>query len=99
MNIEKLIELGGREWQAHGKHRIYFDSDLINNLAGWEISRYKTGNISGAKFQGEVVSNSKAFKRIAGGFSKLWYDVQTKKFEYKDLDEDTAKAAIEKISQ
>lgn len=57
--MAKAVELGGREWTArNGSVRIY-----INGWAervGLEVSRYKTGNISSANYNGEHVSNKAA---------------------------------------
>lgn len=43
-----MIQAGGRPWTNYDKHRIYFDPDLAYELAGGEVCRYKTGNISSA---------------------------------------------------
>lgn len=58
-NIEnKLIELGGNLWEGSSHRRIYINNWL--ELAGFEITRYKTGNISSASLNNEKVSNAKA---------------------------------------
>lgn len=54
----KLIELGGNLWEGGEHRRIYLDNWL--ELAGVEVNRYKTGNISSARFRGEKISNTKA---------------------------------------
>ena len=75
----KLIALGGNEWKAYGKHRIYFDTEIQCELLGLEIQRYKTGNISSATLNGEDISNTRAAK-IIGSLDKFWYDIKTGHF-------------------
>ena len=77
MNTQKLIELGGKEWIKGDMHRIYINMDLFYANSELQVTFYKTGNISSAKFQGEVISNSKAYKLIP---AKLYFDVKTGKF-------------------
>lgn len=72
---EKLIELGGTEWKAGDKHRIYFNNWI--EFSGLEITHYNTGNISSARFNGKHVSNSNARYMIGGS---VWYDVDDDKF-------------------
>ncbi len=72
MNTDKLIELGN-EWQKGESHRVYF-----NNLAQWyglKVTRYNSGSIMSAAFDGETISNSYA-KEIEGKFFgvKIWFD-------------------------
>ncbi|MEZ4714280.1 MAG: hypothetical protein R3A44_44275 [Caldilineaceae bacterium] len=78
MNIENLKQIGS-EWQKAGRHRIYF-----NGLAArWGIKtwRYNTGNICGAEFRGESISNNQA-KKIIEHFmgAKLYYDMADGQF-------------------
>jgi len=84
----KLIAIGGREWTGGaGYHRIYFNN--LPELYGLRVSRYKTGSISSASFRGGKISNNKA-RRIgqAFAFSKLWYDIGSRKFECKGMEEE-----------
>lgn len=52
-----------------GQTRRYVNNWL--ELAGWEIDRYKSGNICWASLNGQKISNTKA-GRVAGG--KVWID-------------------------
>ena len=54
--IERLVAMGCNEWKKHGYHRLYVDIESI----GLRISRYNTGNISYAEFDGEKISNCAA---------------------------------------
>lgn len=72
--IISLINLGGSEWKAYGKHRIYFDTEIQCELLGLEIQRYKTGNISSATLNGEDISNTQ------GKLDKFWYNIKTRHF-------------------
>ena len=62
------LELG--EWTSRtGQHRRY-----VNNwteLAGLDVVRYKSGNVSSAALNGERISNSAACRLLA---LKVWLD-------------------------
>jgi len=79
MTKKEALEMGGREWQKNGNHRIYFNGGALEVLYGLEILRYKTGNISSATFNGEDISNSKANKLlnkiICERGDRAYYDV------------------------
>lgn len=79
MTVEQLVAVGGSEWQRGDKHRVYFND--LASLYGLEVSRYNTGNISGARLNGEEISNGQARKLISTlQVAKLWWDVPTGKF-------------------
>jgi hypothetical protein len=75
--VETLTAVGGSRWQKNGMDRIYFNNHA--QLAGLELHRYKTGNISAAYWQGELVSNSQGGK-LATTIDKLWFDLADGKF-------------------
>ncbi|MFF1341156.1 hypothetical protein ACFVYT_25085 [Streptomyces sp. NPDC058290] len=75
--VEALTVIGGSHWQRGDMDRVYFNNPA--QLAGLEISHYKSGNISGAYWQGELVSNSQGYK-LATSIDKLWYDLADGKF-------------------
>ena len=79
--VAQLIELGGNEWKGYGKHRIYFNTELLTNAMQLSYGRYKTGNVSSATLRGEKISNKRA-KDILWGLdnAKFFFDVATKKF-------------------
>jgi len=95
--MEWVIKLGGTEWKKGDKHRIYFDSDVVNEIAGWKIGYYNTGNISWASFQGEDVSNTFARKNAMTGAERLYYDVKTKKWVNWMVPEVTFNAFVERM--
>lgn len=72
LTAEHCIALGGSRWQRNGMDRVYFNNWAA--LAGLELSHYGTGSISGATWQGELVSNSQGYK-LADSIDKLWFDV------------------------
>ncbi|MEW2415268.1 hypothetical protein AB0953_16355 [Streptomyces sp. NPDC046866] len=74
---ENLVAIGGSRWQRGDMDRIYFNNPA--QLAGLETSHYKTGNISGAYWQGELISNSQGYK-LATSIDKLWYDLADGQF-------------------
>ena len=67
-DIEKLEAAGAKRWSKYGKDRLYIDAKTL----GLELSYYKTGNVSSAKWQGESVSNADG-RRL--GSSKVYVDV------------------------
>ncbi|MFF5445515.1 hypothetical protein [Streptomyces sp. NPDC012888] len=69
--VETLTAVGGNRWQRNGMDRIYFNNPA--QLAGLELHHYKTGNIAGAYWQGELISNSQGYK-LATCIDKLWFD-------------------------
>ena len=74
--IKTLTDRGFNRWTkklANGKvmDRLYINPEYL----GLELTRYKSGNISSAKFNGETISNSEA-RRIEG--TKCYVDVATK---------------------
>lgn len=81
--IRALVEMGGNEWKKGDYHRIYFN-DLGSRL-GLTVTRYNTGNISGARLDGERISNSEA-GRILGRLAeiKVWVDVPAQRLMVKN---------------
>jgi hypothetical protein len=74
MTYEKAIKMGGTEWQRGDHHRVYFNRDAKKELYGLELEYYRTsGNISRAKRNGEIISNSRARKML---FSNTYFDVK-----------------------
>lgn len=74
--IKTLTDRGFNRWTKklpNGKviDRLYIDPEYL----GLELTRYKSGNISSATFNGETISNSEA-RRIEG--TKCYVDVVTK---------------------
>lgn len=74
--IKILTDRGFNRWTKklpNGKvmDRLYIKPEYL----GLELTRYKSGNISSAKFNGETISNSEA-RRIEG--TKCYVDVATK---------------------
>lgn len=69
--VETMTAIGGNRWQRNGMDRVYFNNWA--ELAGIETSHYNTGNISGATYKGEGISNSQAYK-LLGCIDKVWFD-------------------------
>lgn len=91
--INTLTDRGFKRWTKklpNGKvmDRLYIKPEYL----GLELTRYKSGNISSAKFNGETISNSEA-RRIEG--TKCYVDVATKEIVCDR--EDLKKAAQEVI--
>jgi len=90
--VTLLLEIGGRRWKQGRLDRIYFNRPA--QRGGLEVDYYKTGNVKSAKLNGEHLSNTKARGLLAG---KLWWDVAENQWDWKDLPDDMAGAAIESI--
>ena len=78
--IEDLMAIGAKRWQKAGYDRLYLNNAGIK-LAGLEVSRYNTGNISNATLKGEKISNSAA-GRILGSLNKAYINLSTGKLVY-----------------
>lgn len=78
--VEDLMAMGAKRWQKAGYDRLYLNNAGLK-LAGLEISRYNTGNISSAKLNGEKISNSAA-NRILGSLNKAYINLSTGKLVY-----------------
>ncbi|MFD6149440.1 helix-turn-helix domain-containing protein [Streptomyces sp. NPDC060243] len=70
---ETMVAIGGNRWQRAGHDRVYFNNWA--ELAGIEVSRYNTGNISSAAYQDEGISNSQAYKLLEC-IDKVWFDAE-----------------------
>lgn len=70
--IEKFEKAGFTRWTKYDKDRLYVDAEAL----GLWYSRYSSGNISNAEFQGEKISNAGA-RRMLG--SKMFVDIFTGK--------------------
>ncbi|MEU1071958.1 MULTISPECIES: hypothetical protein [unclassified Streptomyces] len=70
-SIETMTAIGGRRWQKNGMDRVYINDWHL--FAGLDLSYYNTGNICGASWQDEGISNSQAYK-ILGCIDKVWFD-------------------------
>ena len=94
---EKLIDAGGNLWEKGEMRRIYLNEWL--ELAGVNITRYNTGNISSASINGEKLSNAKASELAS---VKCYWDCTKAKIVFQGraraLD-DVAPMLREKISQ
>jgi len=84
-----LEKIGGRRWTSGSMDRVYF-----NDLAAWlglEYTTYKSGNVSGAKLNGEDISNGSAKRLLADlSSSKFWFDCNTGEFASKFLSDERA---------
>lgn len=96
--INALIELGGKEWIKDDHHRIYFNRAATAELIGFEVTRYKTGNIRSAKLNGSEISNRRARGVDSDlSFGKFWYDVKTDMYMQKGMSAEVASLIKEKI--
>ena len=77
--------IGGKKWvSSTGEVRYYFND--LENLVGLNLTFYGTGNISGATFNGERISNSKAKKILSSLIgAKVWYSQKDGKIHWKNL--------------
>lgn len=72
--VKKMIEKGGKKWEAYGKCRIYFDREIALKALNLEINFYKSGSVSSAVKDGDTISNSQA-KSYLNDIDKIFYDV------------------------
>ena len=81
--IYQLEQLGGKHWEKYDKNRVYFNGPDLAKLRGYEWEYYKTGNISSATKNGEVISNSEMKRVLSDLNCKLYYDLDDGNFHYK----------------
>lgn len=96
--LEAILSLGNR-WQKNGMDRIYIND--IQSLYGLETNRYGSGNISSARLNGNVISNSAAkriiFNDLGGVNGKLWYDVATQQWHGRGLSQEAFDIIVTRI--
>ena len=68
--IAKLEAAGFKRWTKNGMDRLYVNTTTL----GLEVDYYKTGNVSRATWQGELISNADGRRLLS---SKVWIDVKT----------------------
>jgi len=82
--IKILVEAGGKLWQKQTERgnysRVYFNSDTIAEAIGLEISRYHSGNISGASLDGDGISNSEGGRILSYLGGKFYFDFSDGQF-------------------
>jgi hypothetical protein len=72
MTKEKALELGGKEWKAGDKHRIYFTEEGKRRLYGLEGINVINGRPRKWLKDGEKISNNKVFSMMV---RNTYYDV------------------------
>lgn len=70
--IKKLEEVGFKRWTKGNFDRLYINATTL----GLELTYYKTGNISSAKWNDHFVSNCEGRRMVA---AKTYVDVKTGK--------------------
>lgn len=94
MDIEKLKQIGS-EWQKGDMHRIYFNNIL--EILEAEITYHKTGTFRNVEVNGQRISNNEA--NGIKQFAKVWYDVKTGEFGFKNLDKIYFEQVVEAIKE
>lgn len=77
--VEMLVGLGGREWTKGRHHRVYLTESMTCQALGLVVTRYESGNVSGATLGGETISNGTA-RDLLREIDGLYYDVLASKF-------------------
>lgn len=70
--IGELEAMGFKRWQKVGNNRSYDRLYIDAKDLGLDVSYYKTGNVSGATFDGCRISNSEARRMLS---SKTYIDL------------------------
>jgi hypothetical protein len=71
LSIETMLAIGGSRWTKAGRDRVYLNDWAP--FAGIEASRYNTGNVSSATFDGDPIANGR-IGALLGAISKVYYD-------------------------
>ncbi len=82
MTKEKALELGGKEWEKNGHHRVYFNRESMQALYGLEGLNVINGRPRKWNRLGEHISNNKVFSLLN---RNSYYDVVADKMV--DVDE------------
>lgn len=91
-SIEDLIAMGAKRWQKAGYDRLYLNNAGLK-IAGLEISRYNTGNVSSAKLNGEKVSNTKG-RNMASIVERAYIDLTSGKLHCTQAKDDDVQEAV-----
>ena len=73
--INKLISMGATRWTNYGKDRLYLRG-AGDKIMGLDVGTYRTGNISGATWNGEKISNRTAYQ-IREVYADAYLDLNT----------------------
>lgn len=71
LTVASITAIGGREWKSGATHRVYLNA--WNNLIGLDVEIRRSGSISYATFNGEVISNSDA-RKFGDAVRKVYFD-------------------------
>lgn len=84
-DVERLVQVGGREWKRDRRHRVYFEK--IAPLYGLEYETDpQTGRLVSARLDGSPMSTSDARVLLARlRCVKIWYDLRRKQFQWKTV--------------
>lgn len=97
LDIEKLVKIGGKEWQKGDMHRVYFDS--LPEWYGLKLYYYNSGHVCGAELNGETISHAEGnriFARLTGSV-RFWYDVNDKIYHAAGMSREDFEIIREKI--
>lgn len=94
IDTEKLKQIGS-EWIKNDIHRIYFNN--IFELLEAKITYHKTGTFDNVYINDQRISNNEA--NGIKQFAKVWYDVKTGEFYYKNLDKIYFEQIVETIKE
>ncbi len=61
MNLEKALEIGGKEWKGGNNHRVYFNQEALIVLYGLKGEKIVNGRPRKWSRDGEKISNNKVF--------------------------------------
>ena len=89
---ENLLKKG-REWTGGNNRRTYIDRKDLADMIGLKIETYKSGAISSAEYDGEKISNNKAYKMLSS-LDKTYFDHNTGKLV---TNSSLAREAFEKL--
>ena len=95
--IKAYEEAGFNRWTKGNHDRLYINAEQL----GLEVTRYKSGNVKSATWQGERISNADANRLMA---SKVYIDIKTGELhvttnfnDYENPLEDVAQAFVDGI--
>jgi len=80
VTLEQLQAIGGKLWESGNNKRVYFNN--LEEIFGLRVTYYSSGNVCGAKLDGDMISNSDAkyWLEFVSGSAKFYYDCNTMHF-------------------
>lgn len=95
-SIQELENMGAKKWEKGGHERLYLNK-AATKMVGLEINRRRQGSIESAYYNGELISNSEAYR--LNKVAKAYFDLKTGQLHIDEAETDRPEVAevVEKL--